>query len=219
MERAAFLERVRRSLSQAPPASAAHPPPDVDEVAPACHRRSLDDWGQAFLEEAAAHGAEARRVASPEELAGLLAEMVHRYGVERAVVSPEPETVGIAPLLAGLGVDVLPGDGASSAAAADLGVTGATAGIAATGSIVVDAARAGGRSVSLLPPVHLALVDAERLLPTTAAFWRHLGDHFPEGVPSQVVVITGPSKTADIGQVLVTGAHGPGHLWVALIGC
>ena len=90
-------------------------------------------------------------------------------------------------------------------------------GIAATGSLVVAADRAGGRSVSLLPPVHAALLPIRSLLATPADLWRHMGEAFPGGPPSQVVVITGPSRTSDIELVLVRGVHGPGHVWVGLL--
>ena len=86
-------------------------------------------------------------------------------------------------------------DGPASAARVDLGVTGAVFAIAATGSIVVAAGRAGGRGASLLPPVHAALVREEALLETPGRPVAAHGACFPEGMPSQVVVITGPSRT------------------------
>jgi L-lactate utilization protein LutC len=133
------------------------------------------------------------------------------------VVSCDPEATSTASHLEGLGVAVVPWDGPASAAAADLGVTGAVCGIAATGSVVVASDRAGGRSASLLPPVHAVLVRVGSLVATPADLWRDLGRLFPAGLPSQVVVITGPSRTADIELVLVCGVHGPGHVWVGLL--
>ena len=217
MERDRFLARLRDRLDAAPPAaSPAHPPVPCREVAVPLYRRSLADLTAAFIEEAGANGVKVRRVAGGG-LGALLAEVVATHGVRTAVLSRDPETDGVAPLLAALGVEELPWDGAEPVAAADLGVTGAAFGIAATGSIVVDAGRAGGRSASLLPPVHLALVDAGSLLSTPADLLRGMGRIFPDGPPSQMVMITGPSKTGDIELVLVTGVHGPGHLWIGLL--
>jgi L-lactate dehydrogenase complex protein LldG len=47
--------------------------------------------------------------------------------------------------------------------------------------------------------------------------WRSMPERFPNGMPSQVVVITGPSKTSDIEKVLTTGVHGPRRLWICLL--
>lgn len=215
MERAAFLALLRERLAATPPGHSVHavPAPGPGPTV-ASYRRLLDDPAAAFAEEAAALGVQVRRVGKGG-MPAFLGEVVAAHGVRRAVVSRDPETAGAASWLEALGVAVDAGAGA--AAAADLGVTGAVCGIAATGSIVVAADRAGGRGASLLPPVHAALVRTESLLATPADLFRHLGRVFPSGLPSQVVVITGPSKTSDIELVLVSGVHGPAHLWVGLV--
>jgi L-lactate dehydrogenase complex protein LldG len=217
MERAAFLARLREALGRpaGPPVSVHPGAPGVGPAA-AVYRRPLDDLAAAFCEEAGALGMEVRRV-PPGGVPGFLAEMVAAHGVRSAVVSRDPEAEGVAAALQALGVQVVPFDGPAAAAGADLGVTGAVCGIAATGSVVVAAGRAGGRSASLLPPVHAVLLPAAALVPTPAAVLGRLPEVFPEGLPSQVVVITGPSRTGDIELVLVRGVHGPGHVWVGLL--
>jgi len=87
---------------------------------------------------------------------------------------------------------------------ADLGVTSAVAAVAATGSIVVSSAAARGRTASLLPRVHLCVVPVDRLVATPAEVLR--GRTHP---PSNLVFITGPSRTGDIEQVMTLGVHGP----------
>jgi L-lactate dehydrogenase complex protein LldG len=217
MERAAFLARLRQRLQQpAPVGHAAHHIEPYSGVAAAAYRRPLSDLAAAFTEEAEALGARVRRV-RPGGLPAFLAEVVAEHGIRRAVVSRDPETAGAPSHLEALGVAVSPWDGPAAAAGADLGLTGAAFGIAATGSVVVAADRAGGRSASLLPPVHAALVPVGSLLATPADLWRDLGRRFPDGLASQVVVITGPSRTGDIELVLVRGVHGPGHVWVGLL--
>lgn len=94
------------------------------------------------------------------------------------------------------------------AAGARLGVTVADAAIAETGTIL-QVVRAGhGRSTSLLPAVHVALVPASRLAPSMMAVMRAVRERY-EAAPSQLVFITGPSNTADIELVRVEGVHGP----------
>ena len=217
MERSAFLARLREQLGRAPAAPlSAHPREPGERGAVPAFRRPLGDSAAAFTEEAEALGVQVRRV-RPEGVPGFLSEVVAAHGVHRAVVSRDPEVGGVAAALRELGVAVDDWDGPAAAAGADLGVTGAAFGIAATGSLVVAADRAGGRSVSLLPPVHAALLPVRSLLATPADLWREMARAFPGGVASQVVVITGPSRTGDIELVLVRGVHGPGHVWVALL--
>lgn len=103
-----------------------------------------------------------------------------------------------------------PRDGATR-----VGITGAEAALAATGSLVISAKEGKPRSVSLLPHVHIAVIRTSQLLPHFDAWiaqqsqdeqaFRAVGNH---------VVITGASRTADIGMELVLGAHGPAELHI-----
>ena len=215
MERSAFLSRVKERLGNAATHSA-HPWEPGAGGETAAYRRALDDLPRAFAEEAAALGVEVRRV-QPGGLPAFLDEVVAAHGVTRAVVSRDPEASGAAAHLEGRGVVVSSGADRAAAAAAGLGVTGALCGIAATGSVVVACDRAGGRVASLLPPVYACLVRVESLLATPTDFWKSMGRLLPAGPPSQVVLITGPSLTADVEMVLVRGVHGPGHVWVGLL--
>jgi L-lactate utilization protein LutC len=97
---------------------------------------------------------------------------------------------------------------------AQAGVTSAEWGIAETGSIVCRSGSDRSRLASLVPPLHLAILDTRRLLPDLCDLFSVVG---PEWVSSCVSLITGPSKTADLEGVLVTGMHGPGRLHVVLV--
>jgi len=216
MEGSEFLDRLRRRLAAPAPGPLTHRRPPAPGIPTAEWPQSLDDPAAAFLEAAAAKGAVTRR--SNDGPAAALAEVVAEESIRTAVVSSDPEAADAAGLLETTGVTVVPWDDAGAAARAGLGVTGAVYGIAATGSIVLDAGRAGGRTASLLPPVHLAILRADRLLATPADLWRSMPERFPAGPPSQMVVVSGPSKTSDIEMVLTTGVHGPGRLWICLLG-
>ncbi len=96
-----------------------------------------------------------------------------------------------------------------------LGITGAEAGFAETGSIVVRSGPGRPRMASLIPAVHIAL------LPLTSIF-RSLAHWAEEMAPemstaANVVFISGPSRTGDIEMRLNTGVHGPGEVHVVLI--
>jgi L-lactate dehydrogenase complex protein LldG len=72
------------------------------------------------------------------------------------------------------------------------------------------------RLVSLLPPAHIAVVPLERMLTGLDELFSLLPR--PAEQTSSMVLITGPSRTADIEQILVRGVHGPGRLKVVLVG-
>ena len=97
-----------------------------------------------------------------------------------------------------------------------VGLTGAHAALADTGSVVVISGPGRGRIASLLPPTHIAVVRAEQLSPSLGAFLAANRDVAEIG--ANMVVITGPSRTGDIEGTLVLGVHGPGDLQVVLIG-
>jgi L-lactate dehydrogenase complex protein LldG len=99
--------------------------------------------------------------------------------------------------------------------AADIGISGVAYLVAETGSIVVVSRPDEPRSLSLLPPVHIAIAERRQLLPDLFDLFETLGAGEP--LPSCLSLITGPSKTGDIELRLVTGVHGPGELHVILV--
>ena len=100
-------------------------------------------------------------------------------------------------------------------AAADVGVTGCHGAIAETGSLVLLSAPGCSHAVSLLPPLHVALVRPQDLYPTMGGFFAANGDRMSGA--SSCTFVTGPSRTADIELSLTIGVHGPGRV-VVIIG-
>lgn len=96
-----------------------------------------------------------------------------------------------------------------------VGLTGVLAGTADTGSIIVASGPGRARVASLLTPTHLAILPVSRLH-ATLADW--LDKEFAEVArdSANVVVITGPSRTADIELVITLGVHGPKEIHVFL---
>ncbi|MCW5966777.1 MAG: lactate utilization protein, partial [Bryobacterales bacterium] len=101
------------------------------------------------------------------------------------------------------------------AAHCDIGITSADYALADTGSLVIFASPAEARLISLLPPVHLAVVPRERLLSGLDELFSLAPE--PARISSSMVLITGPSRTADIEQILVRGVHGPGEVHVVIL--
>lgn len=96
-----------------------------------------------------------------------------------------------------------------------IGLTSAMAALSDTGSLVVQCGAGRARLASLLPPVHIAVIKKKQLLPSMAHFMQNHPDAAKE--TSNLVFITGPSRTADIEQTLTLGVHGPKELHVILM--
>jgi L-lactate dehydrogenase complex protein LldG len=208
-ERAAFLDTIRARLALGTPANPAHPlPPPLHDGVPLVRSSLLDpgDLVGSFARNATAVKAVVHQVDSEELPPELLQEVVARHQVRRVVVSTDPEAEAAGQRLARQGVEVS-SVGTRTSAAADLGITVAAAAIATTGSVLQDSGRSGGRTASLLPPVHLCIVPASRIVPGTAEVLRSLGDG--RALPSNLVLITGPSRSGDIEQTMALGVHGP----------
>ena len=93
--------------------------------------------------------------------------------------------------------------------------TRARGAIAETGTLILWPDADEPRLMSLVPPVHIVLLDAAHIYNTFyeamhAEGWSH-------GLPTNALLISGPSKTADIQQTLAYGAHGPKELVVLMI--
>ncbi|MGH7226681.1 MAG: LutC/YkgG family protein, partial [Gemmataceae bacterium] len=99
---------------------------------------------------------------------------------------------------------------------ADLGLSAVDYLIAETGSVVLASRPEQPRSLSLLPPIHIAVAERRQLLPDLFDWFALLAARGEE-LPACLSVITGPSKTGDIELRLVTGVHGPGEIHVVLI--
>ena len=100
-----------------------------------------------------------------------------------------------------------------------VGLTGVDAALAATGSLLVMSGYGRSRAASLLPPIHIAVVAASQILPDLESWWAAQKAAGLEQTRqhSNIVVITGPSRTADIAMQLVMGMHGPRELHLILL--
>lgn len=152
-----------------------------------------------------------RRVASMEDFRAALAELVRLEGVKRATcwTTPEMEAWGVATALQALGVEIIPADADKHrVASCELGITGVDAALPETGTLALTSSPERPRVASLLPRVHLALLRPAVLRPD-------LHQVFAETqAAGYSVLISGPSRTADIELTLTLGVHGPKSLYV-----
>lgn len=94
-------------------------------------------------------------------------------------------------------------------------LTGARAAIAETGTLILWPDEKEPRLMSLVPPLHIVLLDATKIHNTF--FEAMTAEQWQDGLPTNALLISGPSKTADIQQTLAYGAHGPKELVVLLL--
>ncbi len=218
--REAFLQRVREAVK-------AGNRPGEAAAAPHCGSVGYQGAGldpvARFGEELAAAGGCFHRVTNAEMALAKTIELVQsRSG--KVLIGPDPilERLGLLDRLRQSGVEAVsvkelaPGD-RESLFNAHVGISGVDYLIAETGTIVLMTRPGQPRSLSLLPPIHIAVAERSQLLPDLFDLfaqdrWTNRSD-----LPSCLTLITGPSKTGDIELRLVTGVHGPGEVHVVLI--
>ena len=222
--RAEFLDNIRhrtRTGKYKPTQS-----PDVawtpkEEPRESAH---IEDPPSRFLEELGALGGHGLRVDTLEEARGYVLELARERGAERLVRwdVEELEEMGVDGPLGEAGVEVAVWrdlqDFREVAGKADVGLTTAAWAIAETGSLVIEGGPGRGRTVTLLPPTHVAVVPVERMLRTVPeAIGKYAGGD-AKGLPANVTFHTGPSRSGDIEMNIFVGMHGPGDVHVVLVG-
>ena len=185
--------------------------PAAPSVAPlASPTPSTDERVTRFGVEAAALGIVCFVESSVGDVQGRLATLVS----DRRVLSWDADQMpyDLSAVLAG----ALSGTAArDEQAAAELGVTGCDAAIAETASLVLFSGQGRTRAASLLPPMHVAVVQRDRIYVSMADVFATYADRLRDS--AACTIITGPSRTADIELTLTLGIHGPGRV-VVIVG-
>lgn len=210
-DRHAFLAGANARVTKAVPANPAHPRAPRPASVPRVHTSALDplDLVGSFVRNAEAVGAIVHRVRDLDGAGEAIEQIVDDECATRIVASS-------APLARQLGARVEAAPYSRTAgAAADIGITEPVAAIAATGTLVQRSDDEGGRGASLLPRVHVAVLQADRIVASSAEVLRSLPDR---PLPANVALVTGPSRTGDIEMILTMGVHGPLRVHVVLIG-
>ncbi|GAB4296641.1 MAG: lactate utilization protein [Desulfuromonadia bacterium] len=95
-------------------------------------------------------------------------------------------------------------------------ISNSSAGIAATGSVLIDLRMTDDRAATALAPIHAVFLDPARIVETLADLEPILLSHL-QRPPAYLSLTTGPSRTADIERVLTIGVHGPKELHILLM--
>jgi len=207
-----ILGRIRASLGRKL-ASPVAPVPATARVQPRAAGPVTSEIALLFAEIEKLSGV-ARRIPGRAALASALADLVRTEEIRMATLwsTPDLRALDIAGVLTGLGVEIVPPQaGADRVAACDLGVTGADAALAETGTLVLRSSPDRPRVVSLLPRVHLAILRPAALQPDLHQVFAEVKDD------GYCVLVSGPSRTADIELTVTLGVHGPKSLYVWLL--
>jgi L-lactate dehydrogenase complex protein LldF len=158
-----------------------------------------------------------------ERLPETVAEILRERKITRVIAweDPSEEMASVRRRLEADGVDLVDGvidEGQREAALASLdgieaGLTGAQAGLADSGTVILPGGPGRPMTASLLPWLHVCLLPASRLFPDLRTWLRDEG-HEQLASASSIVLVTGPSRTADIELTLTRGVHGPGEVIV-----
>jgi L-lactate dehydrogenase complex protein LldG len=97
----------------------------------------------------------------------------------------------------------------------DAAITSTVGGIAETGAIILWPDNKEPRLMSLVPPIHIAVLEADKIYNTFGEVMQ--AQKWSEKMPTNAVLISGPSKTADIELILAFGVHGPKELIVLIL--
>ena len=165
----------------------------------------------AFRERAEASSSTTDRVAAMTDAPVAVAKFLETQGLARSGCV-WPQLASLDWRGAGLALE------ARAAKAEDaIGVTGVFSAIAETGTLMLCSGPATPATVSLLPETHVALVPVERVVPFMEDAWDLARAELGQ-LPRAVNFVSGPSRTADIEQTIVLGAHGPYRVHIVLVG-
>jgi L-lactate dehydrogenase complex protein LldG len=97
----------------------------------------------------------------------------------------------------------------------EAGITSTMGGIAETGALILWSSKEEPRLMSLVPPIHIAILQADKIYNSLAEVMQK--ENWSANMPTNAFLISGPSKTADIELVLAFGVHGPKELIVLVV--
>jgi L-lactate dehydrogenase complex protein LldG len=220
--RDAVLGKVRRALRASGDAAERRRVVAERLARPEAHiipaRGKLDRGGRValFCTMAETVSATVERLAAPADVPSAVAAYLRKHNL------PATFRTGADPALAALPWEREPHltrlSGASGGSDA-VAVSHAFAGVAESGTLVLLSGPDNPTTLNFLPDAHIVAVSAEDIAGDYETVWRRIRQrHGPGAMPRTVNLVTGPSRSADIEQTLILGAHGPRALHILVVG-
>jgi L-lactate dehydrogenase complex protein LldG len=202
-----ILGRIRAGRNEAKPYPGSGPSPKRGQVV-GDERKGL------FVRMALQAAASIEQASSRAEVPGLVKSYLSQHNLPaEARLAPDPRITGLdwasQPLLT---TSVGGTDGSHP-----ISVTSAFAGIAETGTIALTSGAPSPTLLNFLPETHIVVMDAKDLAGTYEELWARLKQQYGEAMPRTLNLVTGPSRSGDIEQTILMGAHGPKRLHIILV--
>ncbi len=209
VEEEAFLATISEALEERGPVV------DLPDQGPARAVEPGHETLDLFIEMATDAGTKVQPVDTAASAAEHVLSIVRAAGASRVLVAPEamPARSDILAQLESAGLTFVDPDNPDAAFDAEVGITGVRLAVAETGSLALDSGPVQRRMASLAVSVHIAILRTDQIVADLVDWAEAIGN----APPASTVLITGPSKTADIELVLVTGVHGPKEVHVVLL--
>jgi L-lactate dehydrogenase complex protein LldG len=218
MSRATVLGKIRAGLGADPAdegrqsavtARLAEPP---RHLVPARARGSASELAALFKAALAAQGADLIGVALPEQIPGAIARYLRERGLPLRVRAGSNAYLAALPWgeTPGLALESGPAEAGDTA-----GLSHALAGVAETGTLVLTSGPGNPVTLAFLPEAHLIVVEREAIV---GSYEDALSRLAARELPRTLNLVSGPSRTGDIGGKIVMGAHGPRRLAVIVVG-
>jgi len=156
------------------------------------------------------------RIEDPGDVPGAVAEYLRNHNMPQRIKRGDDPWLGELPWASQPTLEVSRGraDGTEL-----VSLSRAAAGVAETGTLVLTSGWENPTSLNFLPETHIVCIRADDVLPDYEMVWARIRDLYGKGrMPRTVNLITGPSRSGDIEQTILLGAHGPRSLHVIVVG-
>jgi len=214
-DRDRMLAAIKAGVSRSPTRDVAKPAPLI----PQRGQRTGRDLVDLFRKQAESASATVVEVRGAADVPAAVTDYLKGRNLPAQVkLAPDPRVAGLdwnsQPLLE---ISSGASDGHDLAA-----VTPVLSGVAETGTLVVHSGAPTPNTLHFLPETHIAVVYRDELVGTYEEAWAALRKKFGAdlsggAIPRTVSLVTGPSRSADIGKILLMGAHGPKRLHIILV--
>ena len=202
------MQRVRRALGRSAPMKTVPVPPSLDE--PIIRLVHSDIGLPELFQKQATDMKMLVEMVRVDEVIERVAQFLIEKKCKSAMLSDTPllRSLGALKAFRSAGIDARSWSDMTADQSYDIdaGVTEADYAVAETGTLVIRHRPEHGRLLSLVPFVHVAIIEPKIILPDLLDLFERLAR---DGTGSGVTLISGPSKTADIEMTTVTGVHGP----------
>jgi len=209
--RTSILDDIRSSLAKSAPFEHLYHHLQPSPLSPPVSTQgfSAKDLADRFSNELAAVGGEIHRVGTEEQAVATVSSILGEINAKRVAISDKA-------LFQNLDlqeIELIAEPSREELFAVDAGVSTAQLAIAETGTLVMRSSMEKHRLVSLVPPIHICVLDSSDIRPSMHSVLEEMSNK----IDPTITFITGPSRTSDIELTLAIGVHGPKRLIVILI--